>query len=335
MIATRAGVWRPARVSNRRNQGRSIDVQHHARLPFDDHRHPAARLQRSRCAQGHHCDRRRLPRAHLRRNRSTHRAVGECVAAHRRHRRPAGRHLHVEQLRTPGGVSGGSRDGCGAAYPQHPAVPRADRLRRQRGRRPGGAGRRVAGHRAGADPRRTQDRAHRDRGGRRRYRRTRRIGQDRTALRRRRRRRVGRIRLARHRRKLRGRNVLHQRHHRQPQRCCLQPPLELSAHDGDLHQQRDRDRLRRLGVADRADVPRQRLGPAVRGADGRRGPGVARSASGRQVAGRHDREAAPHRRRRGADHLERRHALPRKEPRPRRVVAADGSHAAARPCRCR
>ena len=49
----------------------------------------------------------------------------------------------------------------------------------------------------------------------------------------------------------------------------------LSAHHGDLHQQRDRDRLRRLGVADRADVSCQRVGPAVRGADGRRGPGAA------------------------------------------------------------
>ena len=78
-------------------------------------------------------------------------------------------------------------------------------------------------------------------------------------------------------------------------------------------------------VADRADVSCQRVGPAVRGADGRRGPGAARSASGRQVAGRDDREAATHRRRCGADDLERRHALPRKEPRSRRVVAAHGS----------
>ena len=40
-------------------------------------------------------------------------------------------------------------------------------------------------------------------------------------------RRVDRIRLAGHRRKLRGRNVLHQRHHRQPERRRLQPPFEL------------------------------------------------------------------------------------------------------------
>ena len=38
----------------------------------------------------------------------------------------------------------------------------------------------------------------------------------------------------------------------------------------DLYQQRDRHRFRRLGFARRADVPRQRVGPAVRGADGRR-----------------------------------------------------------------
>ena len=123
-----------------------------------------------------------------------------------------------------------------------------------------------------------------------------------------------RVRLAGDRRKLRGRNVLHQRHHRQPQRRRLQPSFELSAHHGDLYRQRHRDQLQRLRAADRADVSRQRLGSAVCGADGGRRPGAARLPSGRQVAGRHDREAASHRRRRGADHLERRHALPREEP---------------------
>ena len=45
--------------------------------------------------------------------------------------------------------------------------------------------------------------------------------------------------------------------------------------------------------------------------------------------------AAAHRGRRRADHLERRHALPREGPRPRHVVAAPGAPAAARRCRCR
>ena len=49
---------------------------------------------------------------------------------------------------------------------------------------------------------------------------------------------------------------------------------------------------------------------------------LARPPSGRQVAGRHDREAAAHHRRRGADHLERRHALSGEESRPRHLVAA-------------
>ena len=40
------------------------------------------------------------------------------------------------------------------------------------------------------------------------------------------------------RREVRGRDVLHQRHHRPPQRRGLQPPFELSAHDGGLYGQR-------------------------------------------------------------------------------------------------
>ena len=72
------------------------------------------------------------------------------------------------------------------------------------------------------------------------------------------------------RRELRGRDVLHQRHHRQPERRCLQPSFELPAHDGGVYGQRHRARLRRQRAADRADVPRQRVGVAVRGADGGR-----------------------------------------------------------------
>ena len=97
-----------------------------------------------------------------------------------------------------------------------------------------------------------------------------------------------------------------------PKGCRLQPSFELSAHHGELYRQRHRDQRQRLRLTDRADVPCQRLGPAVCGADGGRRSSAARSPSGRQVAGRHDREAAAHRRRRGADHLERRHAPPGK-----------------------
>ena len=72
------------------------------------------------------------------------------------------------------------------------------------------------------------------------------------------------------RREVRGRNVLHQRHHRQPQRRGLQPPFELPAHHGGLYRQRHGARVQRQRAADRADVSRQRVGAAVCGADGRR-----------------------------------------------------------------
>ena len=94
------------------------------------------------------------------------------------------------------------------------------------------------------------------------------------------------------------------------------------------------DQRQRLRHADRADVPCQRLGPALCGADGGRRPGAARLPSGRQIADRHDREAAAHRRRRGADHLERRHALPGKGP-ATTCRRCGWSPVAARPCRCR
>ena len=63
------------------------------------------------------------------------------------------------------------------------------------------------------------------------------VGQDRAAVCRRDRWRVGRIRLAAARREVRGRNVLHQRHHRQPQRRGLQPPFQFSAHHGGMRHQ--------------------------------------------------------------------------------------------------
>ena len=83
-------------------------------------------------------------------------------------------------------------------------------------------------------------------------------------------------------------------------------------------------RVQRQRAADRADVPRQRVGAAVRGVDGGRRPGAARLPPRRPIADRHDREAAAHGGRCGADHLERRHASPGEGPRPRHLVAAPG-----------
>ena len=78
-----------------------------------------------------------------------------------------------------------------------------------------------------------------------------------------------RVRLARSRRKKRRRNVLHQRHDRKPEGCGVQPPLDLPAFDVDMRGQCIGPGRRRPRVADRADVPRERVGNAVRGRDGR------------------------------------------------------------------
>ena len=122
------------------------------------------------------------------------------------------------------------------------------------------------------------------------------------------------VRLARGRRARRRGDVLHQRHHRQPQGRRLQPPLDLPALDAGLHGRRrsalDRPRP---GAADRADVPRQRLGPALRRADDRRLALSCPTASCRpsRCAGSSS-ASRPTRRGRGADHLERRARLPRR-----------------------
>jgi 3-(methylthio)propionyl---CoA ligase len=74
--------------------------------------------------------------------------------------------------------------------------------------------------------------------------------------------------LARVRREHRQLAVLHQRHHRQPQGRAVQPPLDGAAH----LRRRAARRAELLGArrdpARGADVPRQRLGPALRGLHG-------------------------------------------------------------------
>ena len=245
-------------------------------------------------------------------------------------------HVHVEQRRTPGGLPGGAVDGRGAAHPQHPAVPRADRLRRQRGRGPGDPGRHVAGRTAGAGAAAARHRAHRDRGRRGRPGAAAGVGQDRAALRR-------------GDRPASPPNSTGRRSTRTPRPRCATPaappatpkawstaivraictPWRTCTANGiGLGAERQR-------AADRADVPRQRLGAAVRGADGGRGPGVARSPPGRAVADRHGRKAAAHGGRRGADYLERRHALPGEEPRTTTCRRCGWWSAAARRFRCR
>ena len=86
-------------------------------------------------------------------------------------------------------------------------------------------------------------------------------------------------------------DVLHLRHDRQPQGRGLQPPLGLAALAGGQHRQRGRAVAARPGAADRADVPRQLLGPALLGADERRVAVHARPvAAGRAAGAVHPRE---------------------------------------------
>ena len=82
--------------------------------------------------------------------------------------------------------------------------------------------------------------------------------------------------------------LLHLGHHRAPQRCALHPSLHLPARPGRHLPCRHVDRAGRCGASAGADVPRQRLGHALRGGSRRgqagllrrcaRPPGLRRSA---------------------------------------------------------
>ena len=80
--------------------------------------------------------------------------------------------------------------------------------------------------------------------------------------------------------------VLHVGHHRQPQGRAVQPPLHGAAHLRHRIAGLARLLVARHDPAGRADVPRQRLGPALCGLHGRRQAGVPRPVAGRQVAAR-------------------------------------------------
>ena len=84
--------------------------------------------------------------------------------------------------------------------------------------------------------------------------------------------------------------------------------------------------------AGRADVPRQRVGPAVRGVHGRRRPDHAQPLPAGRAAGAADRVREGHGRRRGADDLARRPAL-RRRAQARPLEPADRGRAAAPPSR--
>ncbi len=240
-------------------------AQHDAGLSVDRDGHSAARHGVEFESKGHDRDSRRVPRHQLRR-------AGDAGGAARSWPAPTGclgrgsrRDVHVEQPGAPRGLLRRTVHGGGAAHAEHPAGRRADRVHRQPGRGSRCAGGHVAGATAGRDA--AGDDVGADGGGRRRGRRgaTGRLGQDRDPLRRSARRPADRVRLAGSGRKKRRRNVLHQRHDRQPEGCGVQPPLELPAFDVDMRGQCIGFGRRRPRVADRADVPRERVGNAVRG----------------------------------------------------------------------
>ena len=146
--------------------------------------------------------------------------------------RPAGRDLHVEQRRAPRGLPRDPVDGCGPPHAQHPALPRAAHLHRQPRRGPRRHRRRLPARAVlrsccrpsrpsstswspGRRPRTPTSRSSRPPGSRSDGTRTPLAAADPV------------FDVARRGRAGRRRDVLHLRHHRQPQGRRLQPPLDV------------------------------------------------------------------------------------------------------------
>ena len=249
---------------------------------------------------------------------------------HARHqRRRPGRHVRLEQPAPPGAVLRRALHRPRAAHAQRAALPRAADLHRQprRGRghlrRPlrardpvaahrhhedGQAGRGHGRRRGHRDPRRRPDPRLRDAA---------------------RRRRAGR--LPRHGRDLGRLDVLHERHHRQPQGRRLLAPLDVPAHHGRPDAQRLRAGHQRRRDAGRADVPRQRLGHRAGRARRRRLAGHARRHDAAREPGEADHRGGRHLHRRRPDHLAGRPAPPGRQAaqaarhRLRRLGGAEGA----------
>ncbi len=92
-----------------------------------------------------------------------------------------------------------------------------------------------------------------------------------------RRRQPGRV--PRRRRAPRRQHVLHERHDGQPERCRLQPPVDVPAHHGGDDRRQPRCPRGRRDPAGRADVPRQRVGSGPRRRGDRRHARDARARS--------------------------------------------------------
>ena len=182
-------------------------------------------------------------------------------------RRRAGGHLRMEHRPPPRAVLRRPLQRSGAAHAQHPPVPRPGHLHREPRRGRGHLRRPLPGGAPLAAPRQLRDGAPRRRDGRRqgrgaRRRRSRRAARLRGAPR------CGRAdRLAPPRREPCRVDVLHERHHGQPEGRRLLSPLDLVAHDGGDDRRRSRGQRVRHHPAGRADVPCQRVGsrPCRRG----------------------------------------------------------------------
>ena len=131
----------------------------------------------------------------------------------------------------------------------------------------------------------------------------------------------GRVRVARDRRARRGGAVLHERHDRQPEGRALLAPLGVAALDDDLRGRRRRPVLGRQGPGHRADVPRQRVGAALRRGADRRRAAAARSLPAGRASGALRRGRARDAGGRGADRA-RRAARARRRARRRPQLAA-------------
>ena len=254
-----------------RPSGASREKHHAGRPP---HHRAAARSRRVGLSRhrGRHRDRGGFTSPDVRRGRSTRGPAGQRPAWPRGRRRPAGRDLHVEQRRAPRGLPHRPVHGRGPAHAQHPALPRAAHVHRQPCRGRGGLRRRAACSPPFARLLPTfetvRTRARRRAGGRRgRPVRDRVRGRRRRALRGAARRGRSGLRLARRRRA------------RRRPRCATPPaPRATRRAWSTATARRACTRWRapwrtstglrraRQRAARRADVPRQRLGAAVRGA---------------------------------------------------------------------
>jgi len=281
-------------------------AEHDAGPPADDHgalraRGPPLRRQRG----GDRGRARRAPGLLRRGRRAGSTARGRAPAPRDPTRRPR-RHLRLEHAGAPGSLSGGALHGRRPAHAQHPPLPRAARLRGQPRRGPRGARRRVLRPAAGARGARAPDGRALRRHRRRRRRAPRRKG---PSPRRAARRRGVALRLARARRAGRRRDVLHERHDGEPEGRRLQPPLDRPALARRLRRVGLRAHAARPRPPHRADVPRQRLGPPLRGLAHGGGPADARALPPARAALPPDRRGARHRVGRRAHHLERHRAV--------------------------